>query len=66
MIDPRPGAIARRIGDPVHNVAPFPGLLVGFPSWLPHSVRATLADSTDPRICVAFNVGYDLTQESAA
>ncbi|MGW2541297.1 TIGR02466 family protein [Kitasatospora sp. NPDC001574] len=67
MIDPRPAAIARHIGDPVHNVAPYPGLLVAFPSWLPHSVRATLSEGSDPRICVAFNVGYDLThQESAA
>lgn len=60
LLDPRPGAIARSASPGVGYVRPFPGLLVVFPSWLPHSVKATLSATGEPRIGVAFNVTYDL------
>ena len=59
FLDPRPAAIARGASTGVISIRPRPGLLVAFPSWLPHSVKATLNESGDPRIGVAFNVAYD-------
>jgi uncharacterized protein (TIGR02466 family) len=57
FVDPRPAAIARHASTaPVHSIQPRPGLLVAFPSWLPHLVQATR--STRPRICIAFNAAY--------
>ncbi|MFI8977457.1 putative 2OG-Fe(II) oxygenase [Nocardia asteroides] len=57
LLDPRPGAIARQASTGVEYVQPRPGLMVVFPSWLPHSVKATLFGGAT-RICIAFNVGY--------
>jgi len=57
LLDPRPGAIARQATDGVNYVEPAPGTLVCFPSWLPHSVKATLQGGGE-RICIAYNVGY--------
>lgn len=57
LLDPRPGAIARQTSTGVEYVEPHPGLMVVFPSWLPHSVKATLFGG-GTRICIAFNVGY--------
>ena len=65
FIDPRPAAIARGASTGVTSVRPRPGLLVAFPSWLPHSVRATLSDVTEPGIGVAFNIAYDLEKRTA-
>ncbi|WP_327581914.1 2OG-Fe(II) oxygenase family protein [Nonomuraea sp. NBC_00507] len=60
MFDPRPAAIARGVTPGVLSIEPRPGLLVAFPSWLPHSVQAT--QHTDGlRICIAFNASYDRT-----
>jgi uncharacterized protein (TIGR02466 family) len=55
LLDPR---TARRVrhGTGVHRIAPSPGLLVAFPSWLEHRVRPH--DAPGERIAVAFNVGY--------
>ncbi|GIG60592.1 hypothetical protein Lfu02_49640 [Longispora fulva] len=58
VIDPRPAAIARHASGGVHAVEPKPGLLVAFPSWLPHSVKATVRSGGGLRICVAFNAAY--------
>ncbi|MFJ1552733.1 putative 2OG-Fe(II) oxygenase [Streptomyces mirabilis] len=58
LLDPRPAAVARRASPGVYAVQPKPGLLVGFPSWLPHSVQATLHDG-GTRICVAWNAAFD-------
>ncbi|MFC9472699.1 TIGR02466 family protein [Nocardia sp. NPDC056952] len=57
LLDPRPAAIARQASSGVEYVQPRPGTLVCFPSWLPHSVKATLFEG-GTRICIAFNVGY--------
>jgi uncharacterized protein (TIGR02466 family) len=57
LLDPRPAAIARQASSGVEYIQPYPGLMVVFPSWLPHSVKATLFGG-DTRICIAFNVGY--------
>lgn len=59
MIDPRVGAIARGESEGVLSIAPAPGHLVLFPSWLPHSVKAT-GSTSQARVCIAFNVGYEL------
>jgi uncharacterized protein (TIGR02466 family) len=58
LLDPRPAAIARQASPGVHYLQPRPGTLVCFPSWLPHSVKATVFGG-GTRICIAFNVGYD-------
>lgn len=64
LLDPRPGAIARQRTPGVNRVIPEPGVLVCFPSWMPHSVKAT-AMTQGLRICLAFNVGYREHGESA-
>lgn len=43
------------------GIDPTPGLLVLFPSWLPHSVEP----SRDVRISIAFNVGIFLDKKSS-
>lgn len=58
LLDPRPAAVARQASPGVYAVQPKPGLLVGFPSWLPHSVQATLHDG-GTRICIAWNAAFD-------
>ncbi|MEV0035523.1 putative 2OG-Fe(II) oxygenase [Streptomyces sp. NPDC050804] len=61
LLDPRPAAVARQASPGVYAVQPRPGILVGFPSWLPHSVKATLhGDGT--RICIAWNAGLKTTE----
>lgn len=62
LLDPRPAAIARSASPGVYAVQPKPGVMVAFPSWLPHSVKATL-DEDGTRICVAWNAS--LTTEEA-
>lgn len=62
VLDPRPAAIARQATAGVSYVEPRPGMLVCFPSWLPHSVKATLEGGGE-RICIAFNAGYVDKQE---
>ncbi|GAA4626828.1 hypothetical protein GCM10023196_036670 [Actinoallomurus vinaceus] len=64
LLDPRPAAIARSASSGVTTIRPRPGMMVAFPSWLPHSVQATLPTETAPRICIAWNAGYP--EESAA
>jgi uncharacterized protein (TIGR02466 family) len=61
LLDPRPAAVARRASPGVYAVQPKPGLLVGFPSWLPHSVQATLHDG-GTRICIAWNAAFTTTE----
>ncbi|MDH6629430.1 uncharacterized protein (TIGR02466 family) [Streptomyces sp. LBL] len=61
LLDPRPAACARRASPGVYTVKPKPGLLVGFPSWLPHSVQATLPHG-GTRICIAWNAGFTTTE----
>ncbi|MGV9679181.1 TIGR02466 family protein [Nocardia sp. NPDC003482] len=63
LLDPRPAAIARQASPGVQYVQPKPGTMVCFPSWLPHSVKATLFGG-GTRICIAFNVGYVERQAS--
>lgn len=58
LLDPRPAAVARQVSQGVVRVQPFPGRMVAFPGWLPHSVSAT-ATGQDMRICLAWNVAYD-------
>ncbi|MFD5856067.1 putative 2OG-Fe(II) oxygenase [Streptomyces chartreusis] len=62
LLDPRPAAVARQASPGVCAVQPTPGLLVGFPSWLPHSVQATLHNG-GTRICIAWNAAFN-TPES--
>ncbi|MEW1550530.1 putative 2OG-Fe(II) oxygenase [Streptomyces tsukubensis] len=57
LLDPRPAAVARGASPGVRAVKPYPGLLVAFPSWLPHSVKATLHGG-GTRICVAWNAAF--------
>ncbi|MFI6705395.1 TIGR02466 family protein [Nonomuraea sp. NPDC050478] len=59
LFDPRPAAIARAVTPGVLAIQPRPGLLVAFPSWLPHSVQATQHTSSGLRICIAFNASYE-------
>ncbi|MFC7582399.1 putative 2OG-Fe(II) oxygenase [Nonomuraea antimicrobica] len=61
MFDPRPAAIARGVTPGVLSIEPRPGLLVAFPSWLPHSVQATHQYTDGLRICIAWNASYDRT-----
>lgn len=61
LLDPRPAAVARQASPGVYAIQPRPGLLVGFPSWLPHSVKATLHEDTT-RICIAWNAGFKVTE----
>lgn len=61
LLDPRPAAVARQASPGVYAVRPKPGLLVGFPSWLPHSVQATLHDG-GTRICIAWNASFNTTE----
>jgi len=61
LLDPRPAAVARHGSPGVYSVQPRPGLLVGFPSWLPHSVKATLHDG-GTRICIAWNAAFDTSE----
>jgi Putative 2OG-Fe(II) oxygenase len=51
-----------------HIVAPKPGDLVLFPSWLPHQVEASTTAIDNPRISIAFNVPgpFDLTSAVSA
>ncbi|GAA2770084.1 TIGR02466 family protein [Nonomuraea dietziae] len=58
LFDPRPAAIARGVTPGVLSIQPRPGLLVCFPSWLPHSVQAT-QHTSGLRICIAFNASYE-------
>jgi len=58
FLDPRPGAGPTQPAENIlHNVAPQPGLMLMFPSWLQHWVTPYLGDSV--RICVAFNIGFE-------
>ncbi len=57
FIDARAGAIARNRSEGIGQLTPTTGKLVLFPSWLPHSVKAT-ADTDEERVCIAFNIGY--------
>ncbi len=59
LLDPRPGAVARQATPGPLQIKPQPGLMVGFPSWAPHSVRATDPSEGQLRICVAWNAAYD-------
>lgn len=61
LLDPRPAAVARQASPGVYAVEPRPGILVGFPSWLPHSVKATLHQG-GTRICVAWNAAFKTTE----
>ncbi|WP_219505288.1 TIGR02466 family protein [Nonomuraea ceibae] len=61
LFDPRPAAIARGVTPGVLSLQPRPGLLVAFPSWLPHSVQATQHTDSGLRICIAFNASYSQT-----
>jgi uncharacterized protein (TIGR02466 family) len=61
LLDPRPAAVARQASPGVYAVQPRPGMLVGFPSWLPHSVKATLHED-GARICIAWNAGFKTTE----
>lgn len=61
LLDPRPAAVARRASPGVYGVLPKPGILVGFPSWLPHSVKATLNEG-GTRICIAWNAAFKTTE----
>ncbi|MGP3959573.1 putative 2OG-Fe(II) oxygenase [Nonomuraea sp. 3N208] len=61
MFDPRPAAIARGVTPGVLSIEPRPGLLVAFPSWLPHSVQATDHYTDGLRICIAWNASYART-----
>ena len=45
-------------GRPYLEIVPHPGLLVGFPGWLTHSVRRNEGDG--PRVSVAVNFGVGL------
>ncbi|MFJ2087543.1 TIGR02466 family protein [Micromonospora chokoriensis] len=57
FLDPRPAACAREPWrPPLHSLAPEPGLLLAFPSWLQHWVTPYEGDSN--RVCVAFNAGF--------
>ena len=38
------------------SIAPYRGLMILFPSYLPHSTVATAED--DERVCIAFNINY--------
>ena len=38
------------------SIAPYRGLMILFPSYLPHSTVATTED--DERVCIAFNINY--------
>lgn len=58
LMDPRPSAISRHSSPGPVFIVPKPGRLVIFPSWLPHAVRSTLADTQHTRVCIAFNIGY--------
>lgn len=58
LLDPRPAAIARHASEGPKLVEPVPGTMVMFPSWLPHSVKATLVGGGE-RVCIAFNIGYE-------
>jgi uncharacterized protein (TIGR02466 family) len=53
--DPRPRATMAQLPYPAtrHRVAPKPGDMYLFPSWLEHSVSAFQGEGT--RICIAFN-----------
>lgn len=64
ILDPRPAAVARGASSGALKVQPKPGLLVAFPSWLPHDVEATQING-GTRICVAFNAAYDLNGAAA-
>lgn len=57
FLDPRPGANVHRAGEVLLPVAPEPGLMLMFPSWLQHWVTPYVGDSV--RICVAFNIGFE-------
>jgi uncharacterized protein (TIGR02466 family) len=59
LLDPRPGAVARQASSGPLLIKPQPGLMVGFPSWAPHSVRATKPAEGQLRICVAWNAAYN-------
>ncbi|MFE4579388.1 putative 2OG-Fe(II) oxygenase [Streptomyces chartreusis] len=61
LLDPRPAAVARQASPGVYAVQPRPGLLVGFPSWLPHSVQATLHYG-GTGICIAWNAAFNDTE----
>lgn len=56
LIDPRPVA-GTGDGAPGHlcQIAPRAGLMIAFPSWLPHAVTPNVSSSV--RISIAFNVG---------
>jgi Putative 2OG-Fe(II) oxygenase len=57
LVDPRPvAAAAGQSRSPLLPIAPEPGLLLAFPSWVQHWV--TPYEGDDRRICVAFNVGF--------
>jgi uncharacterized protein (TIGR02466 family) len=58
FIDPRPTALAVAgvQSGSVHRIEPEPGLLVAFPSWLPHSVASV--QCSKPRVCIAFNAAF--------
>lgn len=58
LLDPRPAAIARGASEPVRYFEPRPGMLITFPAWVSHSVKATLSGDEGERICIACNVGY--------
>lgn len=58
FLDPRPAACAREPRrNPLHAVAPQPGMLLAFPSWLQHWVTPYEGDSE--RVCIAFNIGFE-------
>lgn len=59
LLDPRPGAVARQASSGPVLIEPQPGLMVGFPSWEPHSVRAADPAPGQLRICVAWNAAYN-------
>lgn len=63
LVDPRPAARqrAKKPEELFYEVRPAPGLMVAFPAWLQHRVQPVR--SAQPRICVAFNAGYDRDAE---
>lgn len=56
LFDPRTASATRSGQSSSITIAPRSGLLVCFPSWVDHWVRPV--QSTQERVCVAFNVGY--------
>ena len=42
------------------SIAPYKGLMILFPSYLPHSTIPTTQE--DERVCIAFNINYKANQ----